>query len=278
MSETAEEAGLATQEHNLPATEADLGTGYEGVNSSIFVMPRMRIVQPTSKEGEAGTFILNLSGEGFLSLHVMPIKPVAGRVYWEKGKNDMPVCRSLDGLVPDPKVENPPSTECIRIVPVTPHRDAAKAICPLAEWGENREAPECSEVYNLLCFELDEGFPFWLQLGGTSVKPFKLFLSAMNFRKRPPWHFHTTLTLTEKEGDLGKYYVFAYSPPKVLDQDQRAELIELVEAYRHETAQGLNVDDLIDKEAAGAGEAGQGAQGDPSWLEDQPQEAPKAKG
>ena len=249
----------------------ELPTGYDTLGPGDFVIPRLKIVQPTSKEGTAGTFRMNITGEEFWKLRIVAIKAEPGRVYWDReSDNEEPLCRSYDGRAPDPAIEEPPSQACVEPMVSKGGKQILQPVCPMAMWGENRERPACDAIYNVLCISVQDDLPFWITIGGTSITSFKKFVSSIALRRRKLCEYESEISLEEEQGKKGKYFVLRFSTPKLMLDDFRVHVFELVQIYRNETIQRTYeaeaASDPVDG-AAGGDVAGEpGTEGMPDWM------------
>jgi hypothetical protein len=233
------ETALQPVNENVPA-RADIAdfTGYEDLDPSAFIIPRVKVVQPTSKEGTPGKFYINLTGEEFDRMNVVVVKTTRGRVMWDKDDPgaDKPLCRSFDFLRPDPAIENPPSDVCARHV-VKGFKRVLEQVCPMTIWNDG-ERPPCDEVYNLLCLSMEEMIPFWLQAAGSSIRPVRNYVSAIALRRQKLYRFATILSLEERR-EPHRYFILKFSKPIKLDDEVLAEIepfvVEIAEAGLEQT-------------------------------------------
>jgi len=197
-------AAVKKKENNLPATPEMLGL--ETFDTGDLIIPRFKIVQPTSKEGNPGNFRNNLTNEEVDRLNIVVLSASKGRVCWGDNIDEDPICRSSDGLKPSENVENPVNAICgnkengMRFEPV----------CPNAVWGEKNERPLCDEVINLLCISRDDGVPFFISLHGMQLKPTKSMLSAIALRRKSLYEYGASLKLKETSNHKGKYFVVQF--------------------------------------------------------------------
>ena len=242
----AEQAPETTQAEtatpNLPVASsgnplAELGldgfSGLEDFGKGDFIVPRVKIVQPTSKEGTAGTFRNNLSGEEFTRITIIGVKIERGRVLWSDDNNDEPLCRSFDGLVPDPALTSPQCAKC-----ADPSTTGLKPVCPRAQWvndpktGKNNR-PDCDETLSLLAINLDgDNAPFWLQVSGMSLKPFKRLISTIALRKKKLFQFKTEFFLSEAKSDKGRYYAIDFTPPVLVEHEELVGLADIITSLK----------------------------------------------
>lgn len=209
-------------------------TGGECLTQEDLIIPRYKIVQPTSKTGNPGTFLCNLTGEETESLHVAVVKIHKGRIMWDKENpsREEPLCRSYDYMTPDPSIKDPPSPLCAKMIknPRT-GKDVPVQVCKMGSW-EGDERPPCGTVYNLLCISLDEdGLPFWITLHGASIKAVKNYASSVMLRRKPFWVLRTTLTLALKT-EPHRHYVAQFSMPKAISPEMEEEIVPQVDALK----------------------------------------------
>lgn len=210
------------KETELPAPYI-AGAGYEGIDRTDLIIPRIKIVQPTSQNGTPGKFISNLTGEEYDELKVVFLKATKGRVYWESLDLEAdPICRSSDGYSPDPNLEEPVDSICgkregNRFVPV----------CPKALWTE--DPPECKGTYNLLAIDQSSGMPFWISLHGLQISPTKRFISGMILKKRNLFDARVTLRLTEVKAPKGKCFVISFEDIEELSDKEKESYRKLYE-------------------------------------------------
>lgn len=216
---------------SLPAIPSELAgfTGFEGIANEAWIIPRIKIIQPTSKKGTAGMLAMNLTGEEFDSLSIIAVKAVQGRILWDKKNrtNDKALCRSYDFLHPDASIENPPSPVCAKFVQGTSKKQVLKTLCPKGQWN-GEERPECSETFNLLCLLAEDYLPFWITFHGTSIQPVRRYLSAIALRRCALWQYQTVLSTDEQIGDAGKYFTARFTPPKPIAKEMEAEIAGIV--------------------------------------------------
>lgn len=62
------------------------------------------------------------------------------------------------------------------------------ATCPWAKWPDNQKRPVCSEAYNLLMADLEDGgTPFMVNIWHTGIKPLKVFRNALKASALKVW-------------------------------------------------------------------------------------------
>lgn len=226
--ETEETKELAPREEApVPSTQTANPGGMEDFGREDIVIPMIRIVQPTSKEGNQGKFRDNLTGEEFDEIDVVFISSRKGRIMFDK--DDLtagPLCGSDDRKTPSEYFETPMSESCLG--------------CPQAEWVKDdktgRNTCACSENYTLLGIDIESGMPFFFMTKGTAFVPTKRFLSGIFLRGKKSglnlWDYATTLTLKETSNAQGKFYVPVFGVPVVEEGRFAAE----AEMYKEQRA------------------------------------------
>lgn len=258
---------------NLPATLEGLEgfTGYESFPDESWVIPRTKVVQPTSKEGTPGNFRNNLTGLETETINAVLIKVEPGRVWWNKDDpgSELPLCRSYDGWDPDPAIENPPSDHCC-IPKIVGGKKMKTDVCPQAAWGSDHTPPVCGETFSLLFIDLDDLLPFWLVASSTSIGAVKKYVSSIGLRKRKLPEFKTVLSL-EEERKKGRYFVLKFAPAVPLTPDDVTKLNDLVQTYRTETVKRTFDAEMSTKDVATDGDTMDAATGKttaevPDWM------------
>lgn len=119
-----------------------------------------------------GQLLDTATGAAYDQLPVIALAVIHHRVLFGSSKlGEDPVCRSDNGLVPDPKIENPKSFHCV-------DPNTFRALCPYASWSNGR--PPCKQKANLLLVARETGLPYYLTLGGTSLDPLWRMLRYIN--------------------------------------------------------------------------------------------------
>jgi len=272
----------------MPAVPEELMgmTGWEDVVKEDWVVPRLKIGQPTSKDGAtAGALVMNLSKEEFSSLDIIIIKAAQSRVllaqYGTVADKDAVLCRSFDFIRPDAGVENPVSPECIHVTEVPRGKGVArviKEVCPKCKWtpdgrGGNKP-PECNESWDLLCVTVDDLMPFWVSFNSAAYSPTKNFLSAIRVKGKMTFQMMTTLSTQEVVNQKGRFFVPKFAPPKMVPAEILPAVYEMAVNLKD-----VSIKKTIDSESVseGDGEApidvgvgGEGASSQASMPEDMP--------
>lgn len=193
-----EETGLAVTD--IPDIPEELATaGLDAVEQSDLIIPRVRIVQPTSKlDGRPGEFYFNLTGESKPQIRAVLVNMTKGRVYWSSDLAGDPICASDNAKTPRTPVQGcGPTCET----------------CAYAQWGEDGEKPACSLVYNFLAADLEEdNSPFIISLHGASAKHAKTILSAFSLKRKPLFSEPVVIASSEVKNDKGRFYEVTIRP------------------------------------------------------------------
>ena len=217
-------------------------SGYEDFDSADLIIPRIKIVQPTSRKGTAGKFVMNLTEEEFDDFSMVVIKATRSRVLWSDDLDaEEPVCRSQDFLNPDPAIEMPVNESCA-VYALKGDLKVLETICDSAKWTGGQR-PTCNQVFNLLCLS-SEDVPFWISLSGVSIGPVKRYISTIALRRKKLWQFETTITAEERLKPT-KHYAIKFGPPQALSDERIKTVAELVIALKSQTAQVIPDGDRV---------------------------------
>jgi hypothetical protein len=264
-----------SQDDMLPAELGELAgfTGYENMDPAKFIIPRAKIIQPTSDLGTPGTIIMLLTGEEMSELELMVVKTEPGRTLWEKDNFEAPICRSLDGITPDPRIEEPQCAECASAI-TKGGRTVYETVCPKAKWGPDGEKPECGEQINALCLALPEGLPFWISLGGTNLKPIQKYISAIGLRSKPLFMYKSEAKVVERT-DPKRHYVIDYGKPIELSVADITAYKDILLRIKDESI-GSTYDE--EERVKAAAEDGDGGEAKPESKAKKPDWMKKGKG
>jgi hypothetical protein len=245
-------------------------TGLEGLDpGTMMIIPRIKIVQPTSKEGTEGKLRVNLTGDEFDEIPIVVIKAFQGRTFWDPDpKSDKVLCRSYDFMTPDPAIEKPYSEICATHTVNAKGQKVLKTLCVEAQWRGNKEKPSCAEVINLLCIESEDFLPFWITCSGASLKPVRNFVSAIALRRCALWQWETKLSL-EKRVEPQKHYVARFSAPKPLGEElfqQIGRAIVELDLQNADIRKTFEAEEAAGTDGNGSGAAGGKEPEAPNWI------------
>lgn len=195
--EETEETLPAVQESAEVATIPDIPeelamAGLEAMDSSDLVLPRARVLQPTSKlDGERGHFHFNLTGECKPQIKAVLVDFTKTRVYWSDTLGDRPFCASDDTRAP-------------RADYAGKYADACET-CPWAQ-RVNDEPSACQLHYNFLAVDLEDNTPFIITLHGKSIQHAKAILTYFRIKKRALFEEPVIITSVDSKNDKGRFY------------------------------------------------------------------------
>lgn len=196
---TEQETALAVMDADVPAIPEEFANaGLEAMDRTDLVIPRARVIQPTSKlDGTPGQFHFNLTGKTKAQVHAVLVNMTKARVYWSTDLAADPICASDDARTPRQQVQGCGPT-CDQ--------------CSNAQWQDDAP-PACSLVYNFLAADVDEdNAPFIISLHGASVKHAKTILSAFSLKRRPLFSQQVIISATEVKNDKGRFYEVVIRP------------------------------------------------------------------
>lgn len=180
--------------------------GLENLYEDDLVIPRVTIVQPTSREGTPGRLRMNLTGEERESIDLVVLRVQRGRVMWSPTLGEDPVCRSNDGLVPSG--ENPQSDRCCVVA-----GRHLRPVCPAATWrpkpgnGGHLEPPACRDTYTVIALDLANESPFMMALHGSGLRAVRVLRTVLLQRRLHLYDAAATLRLRKQTNGRGSYYV-----------------------------------------------------------------------
>jgi len=139
-------------------------------------------------------------------------------------EQEPPYCVSLDGKTrtrrEDDSDEIPDDQACAR--------------CKHSKWGKNREKPDCSEIYTLLLWDIDDQLPFVFNIRRTGIPPWRkgrtnLKVQAMKHHKGGvPANLCVSFELGSREKET--YYLPTFSDFEPVDDDTIEMLVGGIES------------------------------------------------
>ena len=192
------------------------------------------------------------------------------RTFLEYGEaNTDPVCRSYNFFTPDPEIEEPVSPACVEKVQ-RGNKIILNQVCPDCKWV-NRQRPPCDEMFNLLCLDVNEMLPFWINVGGASIKAVKQFISAIGVRRKKLWEFQVEFSLDVRT-EPHKHYVLRISPPRKLENGDLSDICDMVMELKEETIErSIKAEEAAAENADSDSEGGSTEATAPAWM-DEPEE------
>ncbi len=220
------------------AVEDAGGYGDENIDNEDLKYPRLKIVQPSTKEkGEAkdGDIVEVISGENYGdSIQVIPLNMWKSRVLFDDDYHLQ--CGSPDSLTSNSGDKS--GTKCVE--------------CPESKWGDNNEKPPCNLQYNFAVAEVSQLKdavknkamlpPLVINMSGansTAAKEIQTALRMMTRKtNRPIFAFVLELKTDKGKSNKGSYYVYKFSIKNV-PSEYAGYLTELYKQY-----QKVNIDDV----------------------------------
>jgi len=235
-----------TQRQNTLPENAPV-EGLEGFDGSDMVIPRLALIQPTSKaaaDGDAtpGTLRCNLSGESYEQIRLVPLFLRKGRVLFVEG-DERPSCASDDNITPSPRIERPVAKRCEG--------------CPRQQWVDG-VPPDCALVYSMFALNLDENeTPFIIQLKGSAVKPTKRLISFFSLRRLSPFNISCLLKPSKMKNSRGTFFVPDFTEMQILEpRDKYREQFMSLRGYdvqkTYEAEEGAVVEPTAEQRSPGA--------------------------
>jgi hypothetical protein len=200
----------------LPGTSsttalASVPVGLEELYEDDLVIPRVSVVQPTSREGTPGRLRSNLTGDERETIDLVVLRVQRGKVLWSTTLGEDPVCKSNDGLVPAASVEHPQSDRCCEVR--GPH---LRPVCPAATWR-----PTPGNVYVLVCLDLASEQPFMLSIHGSGLRSVRILRSVLLQRRLNLFDAAVTLKLRKQTNSRGSYFTPEFVNIRLIDPPGR---------------------------------------------------------
>jgi hypothetical protein len=228
---------------NVQMTAATVNTpapGFEEFGPEDQVLPRRRIVQPTTQDDATpGTFVDGLTGKEYQQIRAVVLTISKGRVMWSPELGNDPICKSDDSLMPSHVVDAPQSAICAERV-----NGRLVDVCPCAKWQDSddkpgtQDPPRCKLTYRFLVVDRDEGAPFLISFHGSQLRTVRQFYSHARSLNCPMYALGVTMRLRKNQGAKGSYYTIEFGDYERLPQadvDAYASLYNALAKYRPET-------------------------------------------
>jgi hypothetical protein len=190
---------------SIPDEEREL-TGVGNLDRSDQILPRLVLVQPTSRleDAEPGQFHNSVLGTYVPEFTAVLLRVQKQRVFWPEGYNaeQDPNCASDDNIKPREEFSGAYADQC--------------AGCPMAQWGEGDTPPQCSLVYAYLLVDTDAGMPSLISLTRTSARTAKqlnTLFAAYRFSRQ--YHFTSEKVVNPK----GTFYEWRVSDAGAVDRE-----------------------------------------------------------
>jgi len=183
------------------------------------VMPRLVLVQPTSKMEGAGKFHYTLTGELFDEVECVIFNNVRGRVMFDPDLSKMmSICGSNDRLIPSDRFEDPKAPRCIEC---NYHR---RGYFEEVIVGKEKVKQICQETQTLRAIFVDTLMPFLFVGRRSSLLPINTWLSEMQFEcaknQRGLHCFPIKLTSMVPTKASNKYYVPVITKQGMIEKEE----------------------------------------------------------
>ncbi len=221
---------------------APISTDEDGFSPDDLIIPRWKIVQPTSRiEGaKEGNWYNSLTGETCEKLgNIAFLIRKNGRVLFpENDFSGIRVCWSNDGVNPASDSvllqtgQQPKSHNCI----ARSNGDRG-VMCSYAEWRKTDKgniAPLCRETITFLGLDMQSLTPFIMTFHGASMAPVKNFISAMFLKKKQAAmqkkeahlrDFRFVLSLKLQMNEKGKYYIPVFEKIEPITDESQLQIL-----------------------------------------------------
>jgi len=217
--ETMEIAPVAAPETELQVdnnASEDLESFYEedGQDENLDYIPTLKIAQ----KGEfLGQLYCPDMEQAWESMNVALLRVSNSRVLWPEdfNKENLPLCRSHDGITPAGDIPEDPEAEEDDIVYLQPMAQSCKT-CPYAKWGKGKTPPRCLDVRDLLIIDLETSIPFFYSVYSIALSPYNQKL------KKPLLMRKMSLTAQRKRQGLSPAHISMFSFDLSTELDSRA--------------------------------------------------------
>lgn len=249
---------------------AGLQVGGLGLNSSLFQLKpaTLELVQKmTHAEGAiAGKLRVVDTNAHFDEMQVVMIsEPIMQRAYFagEEFSSDSLLCFSTDALEPNATAKVKQALKCGYF----DKKGKYVALCPLAKWDNYRKSkdrkdlPPCKEKFNALLVDRVTKLPYYLNIRGKSIDPFRTAMQAvarlialMVAQGKNPSIFDVSFKIYAVPQEKGTYYTLGFKDFAPVAEDKRSEFGELFLEFTNRRAelQEDAVEQIIDAEVSEA--------------------------
>ncbi len=233
-----------------PRAEPDEMDVFGQARPDELILPIRKLVQGVSRAADskrAGEFWDSLTDAYKPQLRVAILALSRSRSLFAEGSFDQaPVCASEDAIRPRQPI-------------VTPDGEATGPTCnecPFSEWGTARDGKgkgqACRFSYNLLCWDLDDQAVFILRISGTSINPWRRYMTEGKLSNAPAYALETVISSDEQQFVAGKAYVLAFAHGDKLPPQMAASMREQAAAYR---GISLGVESVVEEAEGPVGES-----------------------
>jgi hypothetical protein len=188
-----------------------LVVGFEDFKLSPAVL---KLVQNTTTDEGAvkGKLFDTLAKSNFDQMRIVPLSIKTGRVYFPPGGDlgSEPLCRSNDGIKPSEDAQIPQSPKC----ETCDHGDKM-----WKNFKATGQKPDCQEKFRLLFINRETGLPYWMTVGGKSVRHVKdlkkaiyrdILAGRMKGELRNIFDYSFEIKPVSVQGRKGTYYELSF--------------------------------------------------------------------
>ena len=217
---------LAVKKQELPAEYIGKdGTpiGTENIDADDMILPRIRIIQPTSQDSEDGLGKLknSVTEEVVDKLILIPLTVKKGRVFFPPNEtHSAPDCRSTNGI--------------------TGNDGNLCEECEFARWSE--VPPECAETRDFPVM-LEDGSLAGISLKRSAIREAKKLITAIKMKGIPFFFVKVTLSTVKAESSKGVYYLPVIKITGLTNDEERKEglaLLKFLQEKHVDIDQGKN--------------------------------------
>ena len=261
------EKGMTTANQNTSLANPFVKRmGFEDEQEGDILLPRAKILQPTSDEltneryesqnFKAGQLINSLTKE-VLPAKFVPILKFNSRLLWipKKAGGGM-ACRSMDaktGIVLDAPKWGPWDEATNKWNPVKTVQNGeciSCDTCPYANWVGD-VPPVCTKSMNFLVMFIDSGFPMVLSFKSTSLKHGKKLYSMAKMMPGNMFDYMYELKTFRKSNDKGTFYEVDVMPGGKVPAEQAQQFAEMYSSFRSLAFKFDDDEDTSEKAAEG---------------------------
>lgn len=261
---TKEDKNLVVKQESQISTQHATRLGFEDEQEGDIVLPRAKILQPTSDElsneryadqNFKGGMIINSLTKEVLSDKFIPIMKFNSRMLWvpKKAGGGM-ACRSEDakvGKVLDAPKWGPWNESTNTYHPayeVQTGQNVACDTCPYANWNGD-VPPLCTKSMNFLVMFDGMSFPLVLSFKSTSLKHGKKLYSMAKMMPGNMFDYVYSLKTFRKSNDRGVFFESDVFPGGKATAEQAKNLFELYSSFRNLAIKFDDSEDADDKAA-----------------------------
>lgn len=223
---------------NAIAVSSNEPRGYEDLTQDDFTIPRIKLLNASSKEckeqtAKPGLFFNILEGSSFENARVVPLKVWKGMSNFPQGE-ERPICRSNNAFEPSKSIENPVSSACGHVV-----KCRWQPLCLAAQWkecpGDEKDTPPaCTRKYTLLLLLIEEGeepYPFLIDTKKKGLASVKRMVTAAKSRRKDLFAFNWKMSSATEPYGNDVYHILNFTDAQKGDPAQYVEYYDKLASY-----------------------------------------------